>query len=210
MKNVLTLLCIFAQIFLEAGQAMCYGGVAGETVLNHGEFYGEDTFIITLSMMVEDDVELTTEAAANTQRKSGMQAVSECHVLELGIKDVFKVFGGNRKVLRQIARKLQLTEGSEFMESLPGLLPPQYSVHQAAPPSPLARRQHQSFTNHLPTLPLHIGESREAGSSCASQDTCNDFPQTPKAHQSRKSVSCLMKRCIPKDRWAQCVRGMKV
>jgi hypothetical protein len=51
---------------------MCYGGVAGKTVLNHGEFYGEDTFIITLSMMVEDDVELTTEAAANTQRKSGM------------------------------------------------------------------------------------------------------------------------------------------
>ena len=190
---------------------MCYGGVAGKTVLNHGEFYGEETFIITLSMMVEDDVELTTEAPANTQRKSGMQAVSECHVLELGIKDVFKVFGGNRKVLRQIARKLQLTEGSEAMEDPPGLLPPQYSVHQAAPPSPLARRQHQAVTNHLPTLPLHIGESREAGSSCASQETCNYFQQNPKAHHhSRKSVSCLMKRCIPKDRWVQCVRGMKV
>ena len=69
-----------------------------------GSFYGEEAFITTLEMMVEDNGDVTVNAAANSQRKEGMRAVSECHCLELGIRDVFDAFGGNRNVLRLLAR----------------------------------------------------------------------------------------------------------
>jgi len=92
------------QVFVESGEALVYAEGAEPHKLQDGDFYGEEPFITTLSMMVEENCALTVEAAANTQRKEGLKAVSDCHCLELGIKDVFEAFGSNRNVLRLLTR----------------------------------------------------------------------------------------------------------
>jgi len=98
------------QVFVESGEALVYAEGAEPQKLQDGDFYGEEPFITTLSMMVEENCALTVEAAANTQRKQGLKAVSDCHCLELGIKDVFEAFGSNRNVLRLLTRFNTLPE----------------------------------------------------------------------------------------------------
>ena len=55
-------------------------------------------------MMVEENGDFNVAATSDTQRMYGLQAVSDCHCLELGIKDVFEAFEGNRDVLRLLTR----------------------------------------------------------------------------------------------------------
>ena len=174
---------IAVQVFIESGEAVGIPSVPGEdakTQLGCG-FYGEEAFITTLSMMVEDNCVLTVESATNTQRKEGLKAVSECYCLELGIKDVFEVFGGNRDVLRLLAKKLKLKADVEALGA-----PESPGVALAAPPSPLTR-SHQ-----------------------AESDTTNGGEtQKGSKRSNSRGVNCVVKMCIPPQRWAQCVRRMK-
>jgi hypothetical protein len=89
---------------VESGHAVCYLGNAKKQTLRDGTFYAEDPFITTLSMMVEENGDFNAAATSDTQRMYGLQAVSDCHCLELGIKDVFEAFEGNRDVLRLLTR----------------------------------------------------------------------------------------------------------
>ena len=50
-------MCVTRQVFLESGKAKFFG--TDEILeLNDGDFYGEEAFITTLSMMVEDNAEV--------------------------------------------------------------------------------------------------------------------------------------------------------
>lgn len=91
-------------MFVESGHAVCYLGNAKKQTLRDGTFYAEDPFITTLAMMVEENGDFNVAATSDTQRMYGLQAVSDCHCLELGIKDVFEAFEGNRDVLRLLTR----------------------------------------------------------------------------------------------------------
>ena len=129
--------------------------------------------------MVEDSPNMNVESAANTQRRDGIKAVSACYCLELGIKDVFEAFGGNHDVLRLLTRKLKLKADVEALGA-----PPSPGVHLAAPPSPLTRRNNE--------------------------EECRQQLERPdRAARTKRSVNCLVKMCIPPQRWAQCVRRMK-
>ena len=75
-------------MFVESGHAVCYLGNAKKQTLRDGTFYAEDPFITTLSMMVEENGDFNAAATSETQRMYGLQEVSDCHCLELGIKDV--------------------------------------------------------------------------------------------------------------------------
>ncbi len=92
------------QVFVESGQAVCFEGTTKLQMLRDGSFFAEESFVRTLSMMVEENGDVNVQAAAGTQRIYGLQAVTDCHCLELGIKDVFEAFEGNRDVLRLLTR----------------------------------------------------------------------------------------------------------
>ena len=125
-----------AQVFLESGKAVNLLTNGTEAPFSEGGFYGEDAFITTLSVMVEDNNDLTVEAAANTLRKDGLVAVTECHCLELSVRDVMDAFSNNSNVLRLLTRKLKLKADVEALGA-----PPSPCIHTAGPPSPFNRRR---------------------------------------------------------------------
>ena len=92
------------QVFVESGQAVSFLGNTKSQMLRDGSFFAEESFVRTLSMMVEENGDVNVQAAAGTQRIYGLQAVTDCHCLELGIKEVFEAFEGNRDVLRLLTR----------------------------------------------------------------------------------------------------------
>ena len=60
-------MCVTRQVFLESGKAKFFG--TDEILeLNDGDFYGEEAFITTLSMMVEDNAEVRRIAQLNVKR----------------------------------------------------------------------------------------------------------------------------------------------
>ena len=81
-------------------------------------------------------------------------------------------------------RKLQLKADVEALGA-----PPSPGTATAEPPSPLVRRKQ--------------GESEQNAAPVVSSDNSEPASTVP------KKPSCLMKRCMPPDRWARCVRRMK-
>ena len=123
-------------MFLESGTAASLLADGTQAPFPDESFYGEDAFITTLSVMVEDNGDLTVDLAANTLRKDGLVAVTECHCLELSVRDVMDAFSNNSNVLRLLTRKLKLKADVEALGA-----PPSPGVHMAGPPSPFHRRR---------------------------------------------------------------------
>ena len=91
-------------MFLESGKAASLLADGTQAPFPDESFYGEDAFITTLSVMVEDNGDLTVDLAANTLRKDGLVAVTECHCLELSVRDVMDAFSNNSNVLRLLTQ----------------------------------------------------------------------------------------------------------